>query len=295
MDKYLLPEDDGLSARDSGEWVREKLFYVQRYINTFEIAMRNGSWRQRNYIDLFSGPGKCVIRGTNEHLLGSPLLSLNTQYPFTDYYFCDLDQQNIDCLKERAQVSKVSQNHIHYLAGDANRNVMEVTCDIERIDKVFVKGLGSCLNLALLDPEGLELEWTTVEALGKMKTMDLIIHYSQNGLTRNLDKYLDSNDDTIIDKFFGDRRWRNVYKDSLSKQETSGKHRMLIDYYKTNLSKMGYVVINDQQQTTREPLIRNTERKAPLYRLIFASKHSLGNKIWNEVTKKNYYGQQNLL
>ncbi len=295
MEKYLLPEDDGLPARDSGEWVKEKLFYVQRYIDTFEIAMRNGSWRQRNYIDLFSGPGKCVIRGTNEHLLGSPLLSLNTQYPFTDYYFGDLDQQNIDWLKERTQVSKVSQDHIHYLAGDANRNVMKVTHDIERVDKVFIKGLGSCLNLALLDPEGLELEWTTVEALGKMKTMDLIIHYSQNGLTRNLDKYLDSNDDTIIDKFFGDRRWRNVYKDSLSKQETSGRHRMLIDYYKANLSKMGYVVINDQQQTTREPLIRNTERKAPLYRLIFASKHSLGNKIWNEITKKNYYGQQNLL
>jgi len=52
---------------------------------------------------------------------------------------------------------------------------------------------------------------------------------------------------------------------------------------------------HDQQQTVREPLIRNTERNAPLYRLIFASKHSLGNKIWNEVTKKNYYGQQNLL
>jgi three-Cys-motif partner protein len=295
MDKYLLPEDDGLPARDSGEWVKEKLFYVQRYIDTFEIAMRNGSWRQRNYIDLFSGPGKCVVRGTNEHILGSPLLSLNTQYPFTDYYFGDLDQQNIDWLKNRTQSSKVSQNHIHYLAGDANQNVKKVTQEIEQADKIFVKGLGSCLNLALLDPEGLELEWTTVESLGEMKTMDLIIHYSQNGLTRNLDKYLDSSNDTIIDKFFGDRHWRNVYKDSLSKQETSGRHRMLIDYYKSKLSKMGYVVINDQQETTREPLIRNTERNAPLYRLIFASKHPLGNKIWNEVTKKNYYGQQNLL
>jgi three-Cys-motif partner protein len=149
--------------------------------------------------------------------------------------------------------------------------------------------------LALLDPEGLELEWTTVEALAKMKTMDLIIHYSQNGLTRNLDKYLNMSEDTVIDRFFGDREWRNVYKDASTKRETVGIHRMLIDHYKAKLGKMGYVVINDQQQTVREPLIRNTERNAPLYRLIFASKHPLGNKIWNEVTKKNYYGQQNLL
>ncbi len=295
MNNYLLPEDDGLPARESGEWVKEKLFYVQRYIDTFETAMRKTSWRQRNYIDLFSGPGKCAIRGTNEHLLGSPLLSLNTQYPFTDYYFGDLDQQNIDYLKERAKTSNVPQNHIHYLTGDANQKVQDVIHDIELADRVFIKGVGSCLNLALLDPEGLELEWSTVEALGKMRTMDLIIHYSQNGLTRNLDKYLNSDSETVIDRFFGDRQWRNVYKDALSKKETTGIHRMLIDYYKSNLGKMGYIVINDHQQTAREPLIRNTERNAPLYRLIFASKHPLGNKIWNEVTKKNFYGQQSLL
>jgi three-Cys-motif partner protein len=295
MNKYLFPENDGLPARGSGEWVKEKLFYIQRYIDTFEIAMRRKSWRQRNYIDLFSGPGKCVIRGTDDYILGSPLLELNTQYTFTDYYFCDLEQLNIDCLTERSKGSKVPQNHIHYLAGDANQKVIDIVEDIEQTDKVFIKGVGSCLNLAVLDPEGLELEWTTVEALGKMKTMDLIIHYSQNGLTRNLEKYVSLSEDTIIDRFFGDREWRVVYKNSLSKKETVGIHRMLVDYYKSKLVKMGYIVINDQQQTVREPLIRNTEKNAPLYRLIFASKHPLGNKIWNEVTKKDYYGQQNLL
>lgn len=295
MDKYLLPEEDGLPARESGEWVKEKLFYVQRYIDTFETAMRNKSWRRRIYIDLFSGPGKCTIRGTNEHILGSPLLALKTQHPFTGYFFNDIEQQNINVLQERSKGSSVPQDHIHFITGDANQKVVEVVKDIEQSDRVFIKGVGSCLNLAFLDPEGLELEWATVEALGKMKTMDLIIHYSQNGLTRNLDKYFNADEDTVIDRFFGDREWRNVYKNALSKRETVGIHRMLIDHYKARLGKIGYVVINDQQQTVREPLIRNTERNAPLYRLIFASKHPLGNKIWNDVTKKNYYGQQNLL
>ncbi|RPI93567.1 MAG: three-Cys-motif partner protein TcmP [Chloroflexi bacterium] len=295
MDKYLLPEDDGLSARESGEWVKEKLFYVQRYIDIFETAMRQKSWRRRIYIDLFAGPGKCVIRGTNEYLLGSPLLALKTQYPFTDYYFGDFEQQNIDCLLERSRSSKVPQNHIHPLTGDANLKVREIVKDIEHSDKPFIQGTGSCLNLAFLDPEGLELEWSTVEALGKMKTMDLIIHYSQSGLTRNLDKYSDTEGDNIIDQFFGDRDWRNVYKNASLKRETIGIHRALIDYYKAKLGRLGYVVINDQQHTVREPLIRNTETHTPLYRLVFASKHPLGNRIWNEVTKKNFYGQGNLL
>ena len=295
MDKYLLPEDDGLPARDFGEWVKEKLFYVQRYIDAFETAMRNKSWRRRVYIDLFSGSGKCVIRGANEYVLGSPLLALTTQYPFTDYYFDDLEQENIDTLRKRSSNAIISQNHIHYLTGNANQKVQGVVSDIEQFDKVFIKGVGSCPNLAFLDPEGLELEWSTVEALGKMRTMDLIIHYSQNGLTRNLEKCYSLAEETIVDRFFGDYQWREVYKDALSRKETIGVHRALIDYYKSKLSDLGYVVINDQQQTVREPLIRNTERNAPLYRLIFASKHPLGNKIWNEVTKKNYYGQQNLL
>lgn len=295
MDKYLLPEDDGLPARGSGEWVKEKLFYIQRYIDIFETAMRQKSWRRRIYIDLFAGPGKCIIRGTNEYLLGSPLLALRTQYPFTDYYFGDLEQHNIEYLVERSKGSKVTQNHIHPLIGDANLKVKQVVEDIKQSDKPFIQGVGSCLNLAFLDPEGLELEWATVEALGEMKTMDLIIHYSQSGLTRNLDRYFEMGEDTVIDRFFGDRNCRNVYKDALLRRETVGTHRMLIDYYKAKLAKLGYVVINDRQQTVREPLIRNTETHAPLYRLVFASKHPLGNKIWNEVTSKNFYGQHNLL
>ncbi len=257
--------------------------------------MRDKSWRQRNYIDLFSGPGKCIVRGTDECLLGSPLLALVTQYPFTDYYFSDLDQQNIDALCTRSTKSSIPRDHIRCLTGDANEIVKNVVHEIEQVDKVFLQGVGSCLNLAVLDPEGLELAWATVEALGKMRTMDLIIHYSQNGLTRNVDKYVDSNEDSVIDRFFGGRDWRDVYKKTLLRKGPSGVHRVLIDHYKSKLAKLGYVAINDRQQTVAEPLIRNTEKNAPLYRLIFASKHSLGNRIWNEVTKKDYYGQAKLL
>ena len=43
-----------------------------------------------------------------------------------------------------------------------------------------------------------------------------------------------------------------------------------------------------------EPLMRNTSRNAPLYRLIFASKHPLGNKFWEQVTNRDIYGQNKL-
>jgi len=295
MNDYLLPVADGLPARDSGEWVKEKLFYVKRYIDAFEIAMRGKSWRRRIFIDLFSGPGKCVIRDTNEHLLGSPLIALQTQYPFTDYYFGDLDRGNINALRQRTSNCSIPKGKVHFLLGDANSKVNDVITEIGRFDKQYIDGVLPCLNLAFLDPEGLELEWETIAQLAKMNRMDLIIHYSQNGLTRNLDKCYATEKDTVVDKFFGDKKWRDVYKAALSKRESIGIHRALIDFYKSKLSDLGYVVINDSDEIAREPLIRNTQKNAPLYRLIFASKHPLGNKIWNEVTKKDLHGQSGLL
>ena len=140
MNDYLLPVDDGLPARESGEWVKEKLFFVKRYIDTFEIAMRGRSWRRRTFIDLFSGPGKCVIRDTNEFIIGSPLLAIQTQFPFTDYYFNDLDQSTINSLAQRVSSSGISKEHIHYFVGDANRKVKDIFTEIDECDREFIKG-----------------------------------------------------------------------------------------------------------------------------------------------------------
>jgi three-Cys-motif partner protein len=295
MNDFLLPKVDGLPARESGEWVKEKLFFVKRYIDAFEVAMRDKNWRRRIYIDLFAGPGKCIVRGSQEYLLGSSLIALQTRYPFTDYYLVDLEQSNVEALRQRSSAISIPKTHIHFLTGNANRKVDEIVSNIAEFDRSFIHGVLPCLNLAFLDPEGLELEWETVETLGQMNRMDLIIHYSQNGLTRNLNRCYAISGETVIDRFFGDRKWRDIYKSTRDKKESAGIHRALIDHYKSKLSDLGYVVINDSEEIVHEPLIRSTQRKAPLYRLIFASKHTLGNKIWNEVTKKDVYGQERFL
>lgn len=156
MGKYLIPEDDGLPARTSGQWVTEKLHYLKRYIYMFETSMRNKPWRRRNYIDLFAGPGKCIISQTGEFHLGSPLLALTTEHPFTDYYFVDADQKNIDILQERCDASLVPAN-IHYFVGDSNVDVQTIVDQIVQIDRSFIKGQWPSISLAFLDPEGLEI------------------------------------------------------------------------------------------------------------------------------------------
>lgn len=291
MDKYLLPEDDGLPARDSGAWAKDKLFYLQKYINTFETSMHGKPWRRRIYIDLFSGPGKCKIKESKEHFLGSSLISLIATHPFTDYYFVDMEKDNINALNQRSTATKVNQDRIKFLIGDSNKKVFEIVDEIKKIDNEFIAGAWPSLNLAFLDPEGFELEWNTVAELATINRMDLIIHYSQQGVKRMADRSLESKKETAVDKFFGDMEWRKIYRDC--KDDTTGIHRPLIDYYMSKLKALGYGEVKDAEEVWAEPLMKN-KKNAPLYRLLFASKNPLGVKFWKDVTKVSADGQMSL-
>jgi three-Cys-motif partner protein len=104
MPDYLEPKDDGLVVRESGAWAVIKLDYLARYIDVFETAMRQ-KWPVRYYIDIMAGPGKNRVRESGAILLGSPILALTTRYPFTNYFFADLSEENTMSLKQRCAAS----------------------------------------------------------------------------------------------------------------------------------------------------------------------------------------------
>jgi three-Cys-motif partner protein len=293
MEKYLLPEDDGLPIRPSGDWAQDKLFYVKHYIDTFEKSMRNSKWRSRIYIDLFAGPGKCKDRKTKEYFLGSPLLALTTEYPFVKYFFADMDNESLEALKTRSKATKVPEDKIHFLVGDANEVVYEITKEIRRIDRPYIPDVWPSLNLAFLDPNGVdELKWNIIAELAQMKRMDLIIHYSQQGVERLVKNSVDSPKETALDRFFGDSVWRDIY--IKNKDSVGGYHRPLINYYKFKLKQLGYMEVKDDEEIWTEPLMRN-QKNAPLYRLLFASKSELGVKFWKDITRIKRSGQIQLL
>jgi three-Cys-motif partner protein len=286
MYHYLEPVDDGLLMRPSGLWVTEKLDYLHRLIDVFEKSMRN-KWSIRNYIDLLAGPGKNRVHKTQQILLGSPLIALNTQYPFTGYYFIDIDPANTNALQERCDAS-LQKNSVHIETGDCNVLVDQVVKELRSTED-------RSLNLAFLDPEGLELGWSTVKKLAGIRKMDLVINYPEGGLNRIMAKVYQATSDSLVDIFFGTQEWRIAYA-RFRYQHKSGLHRELIDLYKSQLQKLGYTEVKGGDETGgHEPLIRNIQRNAPLYRLIFASKNPLGEKFWRSVTRHDVYGQRRLL
>jgi len=294
MPAYLQPEEDGLPMREFGPWVVEKLDYLERYINVFEISMRDKPWRKRHYIDLFAGCGKCYVPETKKVYLGSPLLSLTTSHPFTDYFFVDLAPDNITVLQQRCSASPV-YNHVRCLVGDGNLLAQDIVEHILAVDSERIPGQWSSLNLAFLDPDGLELQWQTVTTLARPFRMDLIIHYPQGGLNRYMGQAFKMEGETVVDLFFGGAEWRRIYEEWRTGQKRFGLHRRLMDYYKGKLQDLGYKEIFQDDEVGNEPLVRNAKKRAPLYRLLFASKHSLGHEFWQKVVRRDVYGQRRLL
>jgi len=294
MQSYLEPVDDGLPMREFGPWVTEKLDYLERYINIFETSMRTKPWRKRHYIDLFAGCGKCYVPRTKRVYLGSPLLALTTSYPFTDYFFVDLDPDNIAVLQQRCNASPI-HDRVRCLVGDGNLRVKEIVEYILAVDSEHIPGKWSSLNLAFLDPDGLELQWQSVATLARPYSMDLIIHYPQMALNRNMRRAFETEEETKVDLFFGGRDWRKIYEEYQSKPRRFKLHRQLMDYYKEKLQDLGYVEVCRDDEVGDAPLVRNAERRAPLYRLLFASKHPLGHEFWQKVIQRDVYGQPRLL
>jgi three-Cys-motif partner protein len=286
MSLYLEARDDGLLMRPMKRWATEKLDYLERYLNMFTTAMRKKPWRALNYIDLFAGPGKCQHEDNEDVYLGSPLLALTTKNAFDHYFFVDLNGDSLQALEQRCQHSPYA-GRIQYFAEDCNLAVHHITESIRDMNRPYMAGVWPCLNLAFLDPEGLELQWNTVQALAQLRT-DLVIHYSQMGLQRYMPIASQDPDETIIDRFFGNRDWRDIYE-----QGNAGMYGELISLYKHNLDDLGYKDVRSENEIARVPMMRNV-KNAPLYRLIFASKSDLGEKFWREVTQRDVYGQQYL-
>jgi len=278
--------DDGLMTHEVGEHTEQKIHYLRHYMARFVVSMRKKQWRSVNYIDPFCASGKGET-SKGKIILGSPLQALSQGSSFDQYFFSDSDSSRVNALKERCKPHP-DFSKIKFDIQDANIKIKQIAKEIASTDKRWLPGQWQSLSLAFLDPYGLELHWESVETLARLRT-DMIIYYSQMGITRQAPKEINEPSPTHIDLFFGSTQWRAIYKKYQMRDELT-LHRGLLDFYKANLAKFDYKV----SDPVPEPLITNSN-SAPLYRLLFVSKHDLGNRFWTDVNEIRLDGQMSLL
>lgn len=223
-------------------------------------------WKDRCYLDLQAGPGKNQIG--EDIALGSPLIALSAENPFNHFYFNERDTENNKALRTRVGASPLAPQ-VKIYAEDVNAVVETICAELPR-------GGQSSLNVAFLDPEGLEMEWSTVERLARINRMDLIINFSTQGIRRALGK--DSNA-AALTAFFGTSEWKKIYEEG-----RQGPYmRKLVDLYLGRLTVFNYKVDKREHDVT-EVSFRNS-KNAEVYWLVFASKHPLGDRFWKQAIR----------
>lgn len=65
-------KDDNLGLHCSGSWSEDKIRHFKFYTRMFSTGMKN-KWPKLYYLDLFSGPGKCIIRENLKEINGTCL------------------------------------------------------------------------------------------------------------------------------------------------------------------------------------------------------------------------------
>ena len=267
----LTLASDGLPALSVAEHAKDKEYALKNITNIFTQAMKN-KWPGRlYYVDPFSGPGKCVIRGSGEETAGSPVIAAGV--PFTNYYFADSNGQFIDTLKERAKGLNLPEEQVHYYTGDANETIGEMLAELPRS--------AQSLGLAFLDPWAWDFSFESLKKLTRGRRLDVLINFNIGDMKRRwweefprMDSFL--NLPTDHREFFQ------------TKTHGIPDARTLLDHYERELEKLGYGHIADDRPVTNST---NT----PLYHLIFGSKHPLGKQLRDAVSTKTRSGQIKML
>jgi three-Cys-motif partner protein len=274
MDYQDLPrgDDDGLPISPVGGWAREKYLRVWMYDQMFATGMKQ-RWDERVYIDLFSGSGYSRIRGTNDILMGSPLLATQIPDRFDRYIFCEENPELLNAL--HARVDRHAPGvRAEYVPGDVDQT-------IESVRDLIPRGARGhkVLSFCFADPFSVKLRFSTIRVLAKDRFIDFLILLALGmDANLNLSTYLDR-EHRRIEEFVENPAWRTEWGDAERRGERfipflalQYSHAMKrLDYLPASLDAM-YPVRSDQ-------------RNLPLYYLAFFSRHKKGYEFWKEVLK----------
>jgi three-Cys-motif partner protein len=264
---------DGLPVHESGIWAKEKLYYLDHYLGIFSGGMKKKWPGKLFYVDLFAGPGRCLIPETNEEFDGSPLIAL--KFGFTKYFFVESDAESFSALSTRVK-SRAPDANVTLIPGDCNTKISAIA------------PAPGTLGTAFIDPTGIApITFDTVRKLTANRKIDLIINFHEGmGIRMNIHQY-SRTQQNALKSFVGSDRAIQKFREAPTSIDQVCQE--IASEYSENLRRLGYQVVDGD----RIPI--KTDRNALLYYLLFASKDPRGNDFWRKIRLIDPHGQRRFM
>jgi three-Cys-motif partner protein len=206
LEPEMFDEDKGPDDEHSfgGIWTRIKLEALERYLVAFNTALSKRNFT-RIYIDAFAGTGRCdiTVDGEKSSINGSARRALATDPPFHKFCFIELRSKKLAALK--ALETEYPDKCIEVIRDDANAALKALCEKYPWRDERAV---------LFLDPFGMHVEWTTLQAIAKTGAIDVWYLFPYSGLYRQAAKNADAMDtdkEESITRLLGTDEWRQVF------------------------------------------------------------------------------------
>ena len=266
--------EDGLPLACVGEWAEDKHARIRKYVDISRATRRKfvNGLGGATYIDLFCGPGRARVRETTRIIDGSALIaakeSLNSNSPFSEIHIADTNDDFLDAAEKRLAKLKIA---VKRYKGPAEESVRGV------IDALNPHGL----HFTLLDPYDLKsLPFVVIQQLAEIKRMEILIHFSQQDLQRNLRRYIKAAE-SPLDRFAPD--WRKVIDEMRGDDVIRAK---ILQYWLE-------LIRGCNMQTAKGVEEVTGTKNQHLYWLVFVARHDLAIKFWEairNVTNQKSFG-----
>jgi three-Cys-motif partner protein len=281
-----------------GEWTSTKLDILRRYLEAYLKVMKKQPF-ETWYIDAFAGTGYRTCKpkdsmastvpllpdlATEEpqgFLSGSARIALELPDKFSRYIFIEKNMEHADALQLlKTEFSPIS-HRIDIVEGDANVRILEL-CKVS---------WGNRRAVLFLDPYGMDVKWTTIEAIARTEAIDLWLLFPWGiGLNRLLSKSGDIPEEwrRKIDEFLGTADWydafyrvethRNLFGED---QQVTAKKKIdeVIPYFIQRLQLLF------GEGVAEKPKLLVNSRNCPLYLFFFACANPRGREIALKIAK----------
>lgn len=280
---------DGLPIRCVGSWAYKKVFRLAMYFGIFAQGMHK-KWSGLNYIEICSGPGRCIYRDSKNETDGTALAIVN--HPkfqlLSSATFIDYKKEIVDLLNRRI-LSTGKESRAKAVVGSYQ--------DQDSIRSILRTIPTGCLNLVLVDPTDCSIPLETIRVIkNELKVADLIINvatYTDAG--RNLRRVI-LNPETFPNAkqkygdFLGDHdflRSESMLSAASGFASDEDLRQLFVDRYVESLRTIGY-------SQFAQPFKVTDDRGHSLYHLLFASGDKKGLEFWNIAKSYDAYGQTSL-
>lgn len=276
-----------------GDWTKEKLERIRKYLQAYTtIFASNPKARMltTTYVDAFAGTGyrthpqrlddqTVLFEELSEpasvnFLKGSARIALEVKPPFNRYIFIEKDSERAAELEKLKQEFPQKASDISIVQSDANTYLIS-----------WCKATDWKRNRAVvfLDPYGMEVEWSLIEAIARTQAIDLWLLFPLGvAVNRLLTRSGPPPEPWAqrLDRIFGTNEWRSAFYAEHAEQTLMGKRQ--VTRKEADFERIGAFFVSRLKTlfpgVAENPLALRNSKNVPLYLLCFAASNPKGAK-----------------